>query len=83
LRPLLAPGTARASRAFGPVEETIMAKENDPDIIIIGRDDAQVTPDTREPRPGKARGHPLPSADNARHGSIPEHVEEERPRGSN
>lgn len=58
-----------------------MAKENDPDIII-GRDDAQVTPDDAPKPARKERGHPLPAADNARHGSIPEHIEAERPRGA-
>jgi hypothetical protein len=53
-----------------------MAKENDTDIII-GRDDAQVTPDDHKPRT-EEHGHPLPDADNARHGSSPEHIEEER-----
>ena len=58
-----------------------MAKENDPDIII-GRDDAEVQPD-QAPGETEESGHPLPAADNARHGSIPEHVERERGRGDN
>ena len=58
-----------------------MAKENDPDIII-GREDAQVEPDDK-PTDAKNHGHPLPAAGNARHGSIPEHIEKERGHGSN
>jgi hypothetical protein len=58
-----------------------MAKENDPDIII-GRDDAEVEPEDR-PADTKERGHPLPSAGNARHGTIPEHVERDRGHGDN
>ena len=58
-----------------------MAKANDPDIII-GREDAEVQPDKRSPD-AKGRGHPLPAAGNARHGSIPEHIEEERGHGDN
>lgn len=58
-----------------------MAKENDPDIII-GREDAEVEPDDR-PADAKSHGHPLPSAGNARHGTIPEHVEEKRGHGDN
>lgn len=58
-----------------------MAKENDPDIII-GRDDADVTPDDR-PADVKEHGHPLPAAGNARHGTIPEHLEQERGHGDN
>lgn len=58
-----------------------MAKENDPDIII-GRDDAEVEPDKRPPD-AKSHGHPLPAAGNARHGTIPEHVEKERGHGDN
>ena len=58
-----------------------MAKENDPDIII-GRDDAEVEPEDL-PADVKEHGHPLPSAGNARHGSIPEHVERDRGHGDN
>lgn len=58
-----------------------MAKENDPNIII-GRDDAEVEPAKRPPDE-KERGHPLPAAGNARHGTIPEHVEKERGHGDN
>jgi hypothetical protein len=58
-----------------------MAKENDP-AIIIGRDDAEVRPKKRPPN-AKDHGHPLPAAGNARHGTIPEHVENERGHGDN
>jgi hypothetical protein len=58
-----------------------MAKENDPGMIF-GRDDAEVTPDKR-PSDAKEHGHPLPAADNARHGTIPEHIEKERGHGDN
>jgi hypothetical protein len=58
-----------------------MAKTDDPDIII-GRDDAEVRPEDRKPD-AKGKGHPLPAAGNARHGSLPEHVEAERGHGDN
>jgi hypothetical protein len=58
-----------------------MARTDDPNIRI-GRDDAQVEPGPppeRSPRP--KHGHPLPADDRARHGSIPEHLIEERDAG--
>ena len=58
-----------------------MAKENDPDIIV-GRDKTELRP-AKRPADAKQRGHPLPAAGNARHGTIPEHVEKERGHGDN
>lgn len=58
-----------------------MAKTNDPNISI-GREDAEVTPQPRPEDEGE-HGHPLPSSEKARHGSIPESVERERGHGAN
>lgn len=58
-----------------------MARTDDPNIRI-SRDDAQVTPAPEPARPARpARGHPLPDDARARHGSIPEHMIEERGTG--
>lgn len=56
--------------------------EQRPDISV-GREDAEAPPRQRPDDDGEGHGHPLPSSEKARHGTIPESVERTRGHGSN
>ena len=56
--------------------------ENDPDMIV-GREDVEIDPQPRPEDDGEGRGHPLPSSEKARHGSIPESIERTHGHGAN
>jgi len=58
-----------------------MATKNDADIII-GRGNAAVDPRPKNEEGGKS-GHPLPSNEKARHGSVPERLEKRKGHGAN
>ena len=61
-------------------DHAVPSGETRPDISI-GRDDAEVdAPDRAE---DEAAGHPLPASGKARHGSLPESVEQAKGHGAN
>lgn len=56
--------------------------ENDPNMIV-GREDVEIDPQPHAEDDGEGRGHPLPSSEKARHGSIPENIERTHGHGAN
>jgi hypothetical protein len=61
--------------------EIIMPDQNDPHIKV-GREDALPEGAPKPEDAGSGSHHPLPASEKARHGSIPESLEEERGHGA-
>lgn len=58
-----------------------MTNKTDPEIII-GREDGEPAGAPKPEDEGQGSGHPLPASEKARHGSIPESIEEDRGHGA-